>query len=137
MWTCSPDLKFSLLLKDDQEELLDKNSYFDLLKIENSILNPEPQKHSQLYLVCITGSNKRKLSLHKINEPKMENEMSEALLQEDPRVSKEDLLITRELKDLNIWSSKVIAFLEIKTELSTNFAMLVKGSSIMILDSDL
>ena len=137
MWTCSPDLKFSLLLKDDQEELLDKNSYFDLIKIKNSILNPEPQKHSQLYLVCITGSNKRKLSLHKINEPKTEYEMSEALLQEDPRVSKEDLLITRELEYYDLRSSEIIAFLEIKTELSTNFAMIAKGSSIMILDSDL
>ena len=76
LWTCSPDLKFSLLLKDDQEELLDKNSYFDLLKIENSILNPEPQKHSQLYLVCISGGNKRQLSLHNINEPKTKYEMS-------------------------------------------------------------
>ena len=52
-------------------------------------------------------------------------------------MNNEKLLITRELEDLNLWSSKVIAFLEIKTELSTNFAMLVKGSSIMILDSDL
>ena len=63
--------------------------------------------------------------------------MSEALLEEDPRVNKEDLLITTELEDLNLGSSKIIAFLEIKTELSTNFAMIAKGSSIMILDSNL
>ena len=76
LWTCSPNLKFSLLLKDDSEKLLDRNSYFDLLKIQNHILNPEPQKANQLYLVCISGGNKRQLSLHKINEPKTEYEMS-------------------------------------------------------------
>ena len=52
-------------------------------------------------------------------------------------MNKEKLLITRELEDLNLRSSKIIAFLEIKTELSTNFAMIAKGSSIRILDSDL
>ena len=46
-------------------------------------------------------------------------------------------MIKTELEDLNLGSSKIIAFLEIKTELSTNFAMIAKGSSIMILDSDL
>ena len=66
---------------------MDRNSYFDLLNIENNILNPEPQKPSQLYLVCISGSNKLKLSLHMIKEPKTEYEMSEALLQEDSRVN--------------------------------------------------
>ena len=66
--------------------------------------------------------------------------MSESLADEESCVNKE-LLVMTELEELNFEQSKILAFLEIKTELTTNFVMIASGmrlkSSIIILDGDL
>lgn len=33
MWICSPELKLSLLLKDSDQSILDRHSYFNFLEV--------------------------------------------------------------------------------------------------------
>ena len=67
LWACDLDLQLTLLLKDDLEKQLDRNSYFGMLKVsDNQMPNAELKQTSHLHLLCSAGKNKRTLNLYKM-----------------------------------------------------------------------
>ena len=78
LWACQPDLKLTLLLRDNEKSKLDPGSFFDFVKVSSRIIDEECDEVSQeLALVCSTGDRKKVFSLYKMPEFKQETEEDE------------------------------------------------------------
>ena len=81
LWACQPDLKLSLLLRDNENQKLDRGSFFNFVEVASKVLDEEceEEKRQELVLVCSTGDTKKSFSLYKLpefNKETVEDEIS-------------------------------------------------------------
>ena len=70
LWACQPDLKLTLLLKDNEKSKLDPDSFFNFVEVASQVLDEECDEEAsqELALVCSTGDTKKCFSLFKMPE---------------------------------------------------------------------
>ena len=77
LWTCSPELRFSLLLKDDSGKLLGRDSFYNFITVEDQQPAQQSQPASQLTLMCTTGRDPPKLRVYMMPDAQSEAEYTE------------------------------------------------------------
>ena len=129
MWACQPDLKLSLLLRDNENQKLDQSSFFNFVEVASELLDEECEEASQkLALVCSTGDTKKSFSLYQMPEFKKETE--EDVMSDDEQLLQEKATeITGFQEKMNFYKAKILALFSVQDEQSktNNIVLIANG----------
>ena len=129
LWACQPDLKLSLLLRDNENQKLDQSSFFNFVEVASELLDEECEEASQeLALVCSTGDTKKSFSLYQMPEFKKETE--EGVMSDDEQLLQEKTTeITGFQEKMNFYKAKILALFSVQDEQSktNNIVLIANG----------
>ena len=129
MWTCSPDLRLSLLLKDDDSgKLLDRDTVYNFYPVEDH------QPASQLNLICTTGRHPPKLSVYMMPEAQPDTEYAELTVMQEPVAG---ILLSGEEELGDFRDAKILAIFSVNVNSDNDYVVIAQGkSSIITLDRE-